>query len=88
MCCKYVLGKKFGAVVEQGQIVGSILSRGNEICNIFHFLALVMGQIAAFSSATQHAMSPGFGGKKWNRYVLKGMECLNIKFLGFLCVPC
>ena len=40
----------------------------------FHFFALVSGQSAVLSSATQHAMPPGFGKKC-------GTEWLNIMFL-------
>ena len=39
----------------------------------FHYFALVSGQSAALSSATQHAMPSEFGGK-W------ATECLNIRF--------
>ena len=39
----------------------------------FHFFALVSRQIAALSTATQHAMPPELGGK-W------GTECLNTRF--------
>ena len=42
-------------------VVDSIPTRGNEILNIFIFLALVATQRAALNSATQHATD--FGGK-------------------------
>ena len=65
-------------------VVSLILNRGNEIFS-FHYLALVTWQSVSLSSGPQHEMPQNLAEN--GETVLMGMECLNTRSPGSLCLP-